>query len=237
MARAADRPGVYHNVMSSSQSSAQPSSKSTETDSAVSAHADPVVTPAEATAGPAGAEVEVAEDATPGALEAPAEPPELLTVEATAWEQLQQEKRELEDRWLRLQAEFDNFRKRTARERLHTRTGAVDDVTRAFLPVVDNVDRALAAATDQGMDEQHLAGWQLIHQQLYDVLRSFGVEPMAVVGQPFDPRYHDALTETPHDAIPAGQVAVEVERGYMAGDRVLRTAKVAVSRGPADESA
>ena len=160
--------------------------------------------------------------------------PEIVTESAEELAALRQEVDEAKDRALRLQAEFENYRKRTVRERSQARDGATEDVTRAFLAAVDNCDRAVAAAMDHGVDEEHLAGWQLIHQQLYDVLRTFGVEPMAVIGQPFDPQYHDALAEIHDDAIPPGHVAAEVERGYMIGGRVLRTAKVTVCRGPAD---
>lgn len=181
--------------------------------------------------------------AAPEAPDAPDEgepAPADVTVPAAEWAALQEEKAALEDRLLRLQAEFENYRKRMARERVQARVATTEEVTRRFLAVVDNFDRALAAAEEHQIGEDHLTGWRLIHQQLYDVLRSLGVEPMAVVGERFDPRFHDALSECPHGDVPAGHVAAEVERGYMIADKVLRTAKVTVSSGPieaADESA
>ncbi len=183
---------------------------------------------------------EAAPGSEAGATGTPPEAPQVeaeaeaapVTVPAAEWAALQDERADLQDRLLRLQAEFDNYRKRVARDRVQAQETATEGVTRQFLAVVDNCDRALAAAVDHHVDEEHLAGWRLIHQQLYDVLRSLGVVPMAVVGEPFDPRYHDALTETPHEEVPAGHIVAEVERGYMVGDRVLRTAKVAVSSGP-----
>lgn len=160
-------------------------------------------------------------------------PPEDITVPAEEWDALQHAKVELDDRLLRLQAEFENYRKRNARERVQVHETATEEVTRAFLVVVDNVDRALASAVAQGLAEDHLTGWRLIHQQLYDVLRSLGVQPMAVVGESFDPRYHEALTHCPDAEIAAGHIVAEVERGYMVADRVLRIARVTVSSGPA----
>lgn len=148
--------------------------------------------------------------------------------------ELERANADLEDRLLRTRAEFENYRKRTARELAQTQDRASQEVVRRFLDVVDNFDRAMAAAEAHGVAEDHVAGWRLIHQQLYDVLRSLDVQPMAVIGEPFDPRFHEAVGEAPHAEVPAGHVAAEVQRGYMLGDAVVRIARVLVSRGPAE---
>lgn len=172
---------------------------------------------------PAEAEaVPPADEAAP----APAEPVDELEATRVALA-------EIEDLHLRLQAEFENFRKRTARDRGQIRATATEEVTRSFLSIVDNFDRALAAARDQGLDEDHLSGWRLIHQQLYDVLGGLQVTPMDVLGQPFNPTYHEAVAHMPSEDVAEGHVATEVGRGYMIGDRVLRIARVTVSSGPA----
>jgi len=184
----------------------------------------------------AGPESVDAEDGSAVPEEEALEVHELPPVSGEEYQALADEKAELFDRWVRLQAEFDNYRKRTARERLQARESAVEEVTMGFLAVVDNFDRALAAAADAGIPDEHMAGWNMIHQQLYTVLASLQVKPMQVYGELFDPNFHEAVTQIPHPDVPAGHVAAEVERGYMIGDRVLRPAKVAVSTGAADPS-
>ncbi len=134
------------------------------------------------------------------------------------------------DRYLRLLAEFDNYRRRSARERdAAFETGAAD-LARPLLPVLDNLERALAHS--DGVPEAWLEGMKLTMRQFKDALKSSGVEPVEPVGQPFDPRFHEALTSVVTDSVPAGHVMEVVTRGYRLGDRVLRPAQVVVAQEP-----
>lgn len=142
------------------------------------------------------------------------------------------ERDQLKDQMLRLRADFDNFRKRTARETERIRTTAAEDLIRDLLPVVDNLERALEHA---GEPSEALAqGVEMVLKQLCDILAARGVEPIPAEGAPFDPNVHEALSQQPSDRHPADAVMTEWMRGYRIGDTVLRPAKVVVSSGPAE---
>lgn len=141
----------------------------------------------------------------------------------------------LKDQMLRMAAEFDNFRKRTARESAQIRKAAAANLVRDLLPVLDNFERALAHASgDPGSLAQ---GVEMILKQLKDVLVTAGVEPITAVGHPFDPQVHEALTQQSSEVHPVDHVVQEFERGYRLGDLVLRAAKVVVSSGPPEGEA
>jgi len=146
-------------------------------------------------------------------------------------EALQSERDALRDALLRARAEFDNARKRTAKEMESLRQTASERLMRDLLPVLDNLERALQHKDDQS--DGVSAGVEMTAKQLQDVLASHGLEAIEAVGQPFDPETHEALAQQPSAEHPADTVALEYERGYRLGKTVLRHAKVVVSSGPA----
>jgi len=142
---------------------------------------------------------------------------------------LRQERDELYDRLLRSAAEFDNYRKRTERERREHAERAAADLLGDLLPVQDDLERALAAAAESP-DTALRDGVELIHRALLDVLRRRGVEPIETEGQPFDPRWHEAVSYEPADERPDGEIIGEVRRGYRLGQRLLRPSMVRVAK-------
>ena len=151
---------------------------------------------------------------------------------ASVPDQLAEARRERDDyydRLLRQSAEFDNYRKRTERERREMAQYAAGDVLEELLPVVDAFERALQA--EAGPDAAaYRTGVELIYKQLQDLLAKRGVTPIEAVGKPFDPRFHQAITYEPSPGRADGEVAEEVRRGYLHGDRLLRPAMVKVAR-------
>ena len=135
------------------------------------------------------------------------------------------------DLLLRKTAEFDNFRKRTERERQAVTEAAAADLIADLLPIVDDLERALQAeAVDEGA-KTYRRGVELIHQQLLDVLRKRGVRSIDALGADFDPYYHQAVAHEPAAGGRDGEVIEEFRRGYMLGDRLLRPAMVKVAKG------
>jgi molecular chaperone GrpE len=166
--------------------------------------------------------------------EATAESPSTAVTETVAGlheehERLRAERDGLVDRLARLQAEFDNARKREQRERADYRAFAVADAVEQFLPVLDNFKLALNAT---GTAEQLRTGVELIAKQMDEVLRSLNVTPVETVGHPFDPRVHEALESVERPDLPDHQVIDEVRRGYRIRDRLLRPALVRISVNP-----
>jgi molecular chaperone GrpE len=145
------------------------------------------------------------------------------------YERLRAERDGLVDRLARLQAEFDNARKREQRERADYRAFAVADAVEQFLPVLDNFRLAL---NSNGTAEQLRTGVELIAKQMDEVLRALNVTPVETVGQPFDPRVHEALESVERTDLPDHQVIDEVRRGYRIKDRLLRPALVRISVNP-----
>ena len=145
------------------------------------------------------------------------------------YERLRTERDGLVDRLARLQAEFDNARKREQRERADYRSFAIADAVEQFLPVLDNFKLAL---TSKGTAEQLRTGVELIAKQMDEVLRSLNVTPVETVGYAFDPRVHEALESVERPDLPDHQVIDEVRRGYRIKDRLLRPALVRISVNP-----
>jgi len=142
------------------------------------------------------------------------------------------------DKMLRTAAEFDNYKKRMERDRLSALKYASESVLREILPVVDNLERALAQGVVAGVDAQTnlvslLEGVQLTLKSLLAALEKFEVKPMNSIGKPFDPKIHEALVMEASDEVPASHVLSEFEKGYLYKDRLLRVAKVIVSSGKA----
>ena len=136
------------------------------------------------------------------------------------------------DRWLRAEAELQNTRRRAARDREDAIRAAEDRILIDLIEVLDDLDRALASVPPEAANDPWTQGVTLTAQRLRDVLARRGVTPVAAVGQPFDPAFHEALLEVPaRDDLAPGSVAEEVQRGYRRGDRALRAARVVVARG------
>ena len=143
-------------------------------------------------------------------------------------DQLKQQRDDYYDRLLRKTAEFDNYRKRTDRERQQLSEAAAADLLQELLPLVDDMERALRA---EGSDDGIRKGVELIHKQLLEVLRKRGVRPIEALGADFDPHYHMAVAHEPANGRREGEVIEEFRRGYMLGDRLLRPAMVKVAKG------
>jgi molecular chaperone GrpE len=137
---------------------------------------------------------------------------------------------DLQDRLLRVSAEFDNYRKRTEKERRETWDSASADVIRDFLPVLDDLERALAAPVDAATAESMRRGVALIHRQMLDLLKKRGVQPIEAIGQMFDPHVHEAVANEPAHGRPDGEITGELRRGYRQGDRLLRPSVVRVAK-------
>lgn len=144
----------------------------------------------------------------------------------------EEELHRLNDRFLRLAAEFDNYKKRMVREREELQRSANEELILGLLPVLDNLERALAAARAQAEFQALLEGVEMTLRLFLAALEKVGVKPMEALGQEFDPRFHQAvlLVESP-DGLD-NMVVEEVERGYFLDDRVLRPARVKVSKVP-----
>jgi molecular chaperone GrpE len=137
------------------------------------------------------------------------------------------------DRLLRLHAEMQNLRNRTAREIADERKYAALPVVRDLLPVLDNINRAIEAAEKAGEAENLLEGFRLVRQQLVTTLANHGVEGIEALGQPFDPNFHQAILHQPSNDAPANIVTMVTQEGFKLHDRVVRPAHVIVSSGPA----
>ena len=151
----------------------------------------------------------------------------------TEYEQVKGERDQLVDRLARMQAEFENARKRTERERQEFRDYAVGTVVEQFLPVLDNFELALKST---GSTEQLRSGVELIVKQMEEILRQLQVNPIATVGVEFDPRHHEALGTVEREDLPDQHVAEEVRRGYKLRERLLRPALVRVASNPKQTS-
>lgn len=140
------------------------------------------------------------------------------------------ERDDLKDRLLRMTAEFDNYRKRVERERRELSEAAAADLIRDILPIIDDLERAMAAAAGTSADRALVRGIELTHRQLIEQLRRRGVESVDSIGQIFDPQVHEAVGSAPADGRPEGEIVAEFRKGYRAGGRLLRPAMVQVAK-------
>ena len=152
--------------------------------------------------------------------------PDAAAISQEEFDRLKAERDSLLDRLARLQAEFENARKREARERNDFRDYAVAGAIEQFLPVLDNFQLALKST---GSTEQLRTGVELIVKQMEEALRSLNVQPVETVGTEFDPRVHEALEMVEKPELPDHQVFDEVRRGYRIKERLLRPALVRVA--------
>jgi molecular chaperone GrpE len=146
------------------------------------------------------------------------------------------ERDENRDRFLRAQAELENYKRRTQRELSEERRYAALPIVRDVLPAIDNFQRALDAARNTNQVADLIQGLEMVIQQLEETLRRYGTTPIAADGEPFDPNVHEAVQQVPSAEHPPLTVLQEVERGYTLHDRVVRPSKVIVSAPPPAES-
>jgi molecular chaperone GrpE len=151
------------------------------------------------------------------------------TVPRAQYDQLKTERDQLVDRLARMQAEFENARKRAEREKADYRDYAAGSVVEQFLPVLDNFELALKAT---GTTEQLRSGVELIVKQMEEILRQMNVTPVAAVGEEFNPHHHEALGSVERLDLPDQHVAEEIRRGYKIREKLLRPALVRVVSNP-----
>ncbi len=165
---------------------------------------------------------------------APAPSAEPEGTEEGAFTQLQSDLERFRDLALRSQADFENYRKRSAREKEDAVKYANGTLLERLIPIVDNFELGLAAAAAAGSDKNSpiLAGMSMVAQQLNDLLADFGVTAIDATGQPFDPNLHEAIAQEHNPLVPEGKVIRQVRKGYKLKDRLLRPANVIVSKGP-----
>jgi len=153
------------------------------------------------------------------------------STEEGAFSQLQSDLERFRDLALRSQADFDNFRKRSAREKEDAVKYANASLLERLIPIIDNFELGLNAA---GGDAKSpiLAGMSMVAKQLKDFLAEFGVTPIDATGQTFDPNMHEAIAQEHDPKVPEGKVIRQVRKGFKLKDRLLRPANVIVSKGP-----
>jgi molecular chaperone GrpE len=149
-------------------------------------------------------------------------------------EELQVQKKELQDRLLRLAAEFDNYKKRTAREFQQVMETANRDLILQLIDVLDNFQRALDSAKSAKDFDAFHKGVELIYAHLNEILTREGLQLIEAVGQPFDPHRHEAVMQVDDDEHPADIIVDQTQPGYLLRDKLLRASRVIVSRGPRD---
>lgn len=144
------------------------------------------------------------------------------------------ERDELQERLLRLAADTENYKKRSEREKAEFLKRANEALLKDLLPVLDNLERALEHADGPEGDPSLMEGLGLIHQELFKVLERYGLEPVAALGQPFNPEVHEAMMQQEDLEHADGTVINEMQKGYLLHGRLLRPAMVVVSKRPAD---
>jgi molecular chaperone GrpE len=137
------------------------------------------------------------------------------------------------DRNLRLRAELENVRTRTARELADQHRYAALPLVRDLLPALDNIDRAFEAATKAGESGPLIEGFKLVRQQIETVLQQHNVREIPALGELFDPQFHAAILQQPSNDVPANHITLVAQPGYQIFDRVVRPSQVIVSSGPA----
>ena len=156
---------------------------------------------------------------------------EVGTEATTELDQLQAELQEQKEKFILLYAEFDNFKRRTAKERIDLIQTAGREVIQSMLEVVDDCDRAERQLTKSDDLQQIREGIQLVFSKLRNTLQSKGLKEMKSVGEEFNPDFHEAITEIPvTDEKMKGKVVDEVEKGYMLNDKIIRFSKVVVGK-------
>jgi len=167
------------------------------------------------------------------ALPAAAEAEKLMKELMQALAQKTQEAADANEKYLRTYADFDNYRKRMQRDLADFRLYANEQFAQELLPVVDHLGLALKHAGEADENVQGLRqGVELVFKQLRDTLEKFGIKPFVAWGEPFDPVKHDAIMQVDRDDVPPNMVVQVLQEGYLYHDKVLRHAKVGVSKMP-----
>lgn len=146
-------------------------------------------------------------------------------------EDLEIELSESKDKYLRLYAEFENYKRRTVKERLDLMKTASQDTLSSLLPILDDFDRAKKSADDESTEEHFTEGVTLVYNKLHSTLKSKGLEPMESTGEVFNAEIHEAITEIPSPTEDMkGKIIDTIEKGYKLNDKIIRYAKVVVGK-------
>jgi molecular chaperone GrpE len=132
------------------------------------------------------------------------------------------------DGWQRARAEFANYKKRAEKENQDAFDNGAVDAFKRFLPVIDDFDRAIANVPAERQNDDLIKGFSLIHRKFLNLLDTAGIKAVSPHGEPFDPKYHDALGQDEEADVPSGHVSMVLQKGYLHGERVLRPALVRV---------
>ncbi|MBT3194662.1 MAG: nucleotide exchange factor GrpE [Verrucomicrobia bacterium] len=142
----------------------------------------------------------------------------------------------VDDRYLRLQADFDNYRKRVLREKDELYRRANEDIMEELLPVLDHLDLALGSFGEAHAHDPVVEGFRLVGEQLASVLARFGLAPIETEAQEFDPNLHEAILHMPSADVAENIIVSQARGGYKLGEKLLRASQVVVSSGPAEQS-
>jgi len=153
----------------------------------------------------------------------------------TRIEKAEKENQSLSDRLLRTLAEFDNYKKRVTREKEDLIKYGIEKIALELLPILDNFERACEQIKNAKEIDQVVCGVEMILKQLRDTLEKFHVKPFSSVGEQFDPERHEAMAHQEHDTFAANTVTAEFQKGYYLSDKLLRPARVMVSKGSPGE--
>ncbi len=159
---------------------------------------------------------------------------EVIAELETALTKAQEEAKENYDRLLRVSADFENYKKRVAREKADLVKYGNEGLIRELLPVLDNLERAVEHASEQGNKEGIVEGVEMTLMQVLQILERFGATPISAVGERFDPGRHEAVMEQATGDCDPGCVVSELQKGYLLNDRLLRPAKVVVAKAHGD---
>jgi len=140
----------------------------------------------------------------------------------------------VDDRYLRLQADFDNYRKRVLREKAELYRRANEDIMEELLPVLDHLELALGSAGEEHAHDPVVEGFRLVAEQIVTVLGKFGLSGIETDAQEFDPNLHEAILHMPTADVAENQIVSQARGGYKLGEKLLRAAQVVVSSGPAE---
>jgi molecular chaperone GrpE len=151
-------------------------------------------------------------------------------------EETEKEAKDHYERLLRVAADFENYKKRAAKEKEEWVKFANEDLLKGILPFIDNLERAVNHAEKVKDTGVMIEGVRLTLQQLLQILNKFGVSPIESIGKPFDPTFHEAMLMVETDQHQPNQVVEEFQKGYLLNDRLLRPATVSVSKPPAKEA-
>lgn len=172
---------------------------------------------------PEDAAKDAADAAAPDAQEAPEDDASALKAQV---ESLQAALAEKDNRVKRLQADFENFRRRTSKEREELANVVTQDLLKGMLPILDNFDRAMAA--EQKDSESFQKGVEMIYTQLHETLKNDGLEPIETAGQKFDPNFHQAVMRVENPDLEDDTIAQELQKGYIVKGRIIRPSMVQV---------